>query len=152
MVDISELEELVNKLTDKKALSRAVENSLFNASSYISEESTKEPNHRYKTRTGRLGNSITVNVKGLSSEILIDLKRAPYGLFVYEGTKDHPISPKNKKALSWAIGGQRFFSKGHDVKGWKADPFILNTFNKKRSVFTKIMEKDLAEQIEDIID
>jgi len=151
MVDISELETLISKLSDKKLLARAASNSLFNASQYIAGESVKDNNHRYKTRTGTLGNSVTNTVKGLSSEILIDLKRAPYGLFVYEGTKDHVIKPKNKKALSWVQGNQRFFSKGHKVKGWKADTFILNTFNKKRSIFTKIMAEDLTEQIEEII-
>jgi len=41
----------------------------------------------------------------------------PLGVWFEHGTKDHFIKPTNKKALSWIEGGQRFFSKGHFVKG-----------------------------------
>jgi predicted acylesterase/phospholipase RssA len=34
-----------------------------------------------------------------------------------EGTEDHWIRPKNKKALSWISGGKRRFSGGHEVSG-----------------------------------
>ena len=41
----------------------------------------------------------------------------PLGVWFEHGTKDHFIKPTNKKVLSWIEGGQRFFSKGHFVKG-----------------------------------
>ena len=151
MIDISELEQLIDQLSDKKLLPRVAENALFNASAYVAEESIKEPNHRYTTRTGTLGNAVTYDVVGLSSSIFIDLNRAPHGEWIYNGTKAHEIVPKNTKALSWAIGGQRFFSKGHTVKGIKADPFILNTFNKKQSIFTRKMSESMTEQLQEAI-
>lgn len=41
----------------------------------------------------------------------------PLGVWFEHGTKDHFIKPVKAKALSFIENGQRFFSKGHFVKG-----------------------------------
>lgn len=53
-----------------------------------------------------------------------DLNRAPHALFILFGTKDHRVQPREKKALRWASGGKFFFSKGHMVKGIRADDYM----------------------------
>lgn len=68
-------------------------------------------------------------------------KPTNYALFVHFGTKDHQVSPKNKKALRWAGPNGFAFSKGHKVKGIKADPFMTNalakTFKDLDKIFTR---------------
>jgi hypothetical protein len=144
-----ELQALINKLNDPKMLSRATENALYNATSSLRSETIKQSNHKWKNRTGTLGGATIFNVNGLSSEIFIDLNRAPYGQWIYEGRKETEISPVNTKALSWAGGGERFFSKGHKIGAIKADPYILNTYNKRKSKFLKQFSGDLTEFIQD---
>lgn len=148
-IDASELKELIATLKDKDLIKRASENALYNATSSLTSYTKK--NHKFKTRTAVLENSTTFKVNGLSSSIFIDLKRAPYGLFIYEGTKDHEVTPKNTKALSWASGGNRFFSKGHKVKGIKAEPYILNAYEKRKKQFYKQFQKDLTKDLQDAL-
>jgi hypothetical protein len=157
MIDASELENLVSKLSEKKLLGRIASISLLNASQWLAGESTKESNHRWKKKTGVLGNAVKSRTSGLKSEIFIDLNRAPYGKAIYEGYKSFFIKPKNKKAL---YGNGIFYAhkdgrwglpKQVKHPGWKADPFILNTFNKKRSIFVDMMEKNIKEELEEAI-
>lgn len=67
--------------------------------------------------------------------------RVNYGVFVHEGTTDHMIKPNKKKALAWDTPFGRFYSKGHMVKGIKADPYLENaakeTFKNLNKIFTK---------------
>ncbi|MBS1267974.1 MAG: hypothetical protein MAG458_00689 [Nitrosopumilus sp.] len=44
------------------------------------------------------------------------------------------ILPKNKKALSWIDGGNRFFSGGHKVSGIPKREIIATTVEKKLPV------------------
>ena len=48
-----------------------------------------------------------------------------------EGTRDHKIEPANTKSLSWIQNGKRFFSKGHWVRGIRAEKIIERTIKKK---------------------
>lgn len=67
--------------------------------------------------------------------------RVNYGVFVHFGTRSHEIKPKKKKALRWNAPGGFAFSKGHEVKGIKADPYLENaakeTFKNLNKIFTK---------------
>jgi len=62
---------------------------------------------RIKTDGGRL--ILELDYQGEEGE--------PLGMWFERGTKDHFVKPTKGKALSWIEGGQRFFSKGHFVKG-----------------------------------
>jgi len=149
MIDTRELQELIENLTDKKMLERAVRNSLNNATEEL--KFYARANHKFENRTGVLSNSLEHRVNDNSSSIFINEDKAPHGKFIYKGTQDHFIFPKNSNALSFAIGGNRFFSKGHMVKGIKAEPFILNAYNKRKSIFRRQFASDLAEELQEAL-
>ncbi len=71
--------------------------------------------------TGRYKQSLVIKTE--SGNLILELdyrgqdNDEPLGVWFEHGTKDHFIKPTEKKALSWIEGGQRFFSKGHFVKG-----------------------------------
>lgn len=86
--------------------------------------------HNYKTKTGNLDNSIQWESRGQFETVIgLDTIKAPYSDFQHEGTKDHSVKPKNKKALRFVGSrGRFFFSKGHVVSGIKRDQFIFKSF------------------------
>lgn len=86
---------------------------------------------------GILNNGMMVNWNG---------KKINYGLFVHEGTRDHDIAPKNKKALRWNAPSGFAFSKGHSVKGIKADPFLENAAKETFRNLEKIFNSELKKQ------
>ena len=106
------------------------------------------------SKTGRLERNAYVDIEDNGIELgirnqgmMVDSKygRVNYALFTELGTKDHDIAPKNKKALRWVGGNGKFaFSKGHKVKGIKADPFLQNsadsTFKNLQKFFNKAIE------------
>ncbi len=63
----------------------------------------------YRYRTGGDGSGLLYN-------------DAPYVGLLLSGTKPHMVAPLNGKALRWFSGGVAAFSKGHEVKGIKANP------------------------------
>ncbi len=86
--------------------------------------------HDYKDRDGTLTRSIMSDeVRGSFEqgdlEVIVSAG-APYALFVEEGTDDHPVTPKHRKALRWPIEGGFAFSKGHKVSGIDATHFLAN--------------------------
>ena len=154
MIDTRELKELVDKLQDKSRLKRAVASSLYNATEYVRKESIKPNSHKWESRGGVLGSAHKLNVSGLSSSIFVDLREAPYGEYLYEGRKPFIIRPKNKKALSDGetvfahVNGRFGLPKEVRHPGFKADPWILNTYEKNKKKFNKIFETDLIEEIQ----
>jgi hypothetical protein len=85
---------------------------------------------------------IWVNFKGKKGE--------PLDKYFEEGTKDHKIKPRNKKALAFfnkgAIGivtGLRRFSKGHWVSGIEARHIFGNGLKKGYPQFKKKLTQEL---------
>lgn len=79
-------------------------------------------NHYWKDHTNELTNSHHANIlKPFKMQMYNDAKHAKFLAF---GTKSHMIRPVKAKALSWNVGGTQFFSKGHKVKGIKANPWL----------------------------
>lgn len=87
------------------------------------------------TKTGRLVNSITYKVDGLTATIGPKVK---YGLYVETGTgiygpKGQPIVPKNAKVLATKINPgfgephNNYYVIGRSSKGQKANPFMERT-------------------------
>ena len=81
----------------KKRLRQAVKESTLTVAEYA------QDNHRFKSRTGALEQSVMADYRagGLTGVITLDLNRANYGYFVHHGFPAHNIRPKNKKALRW---------------------------------------------------
>ena len=106
--------------------------------------------------------------KGTKLKIYVDYKdrddpSIPLDLYFEEGTKDHWIAPKNKKALHWIKGGggdrpqaifsqgagseagDSMFSKGHFVRGITARKIITDT---KKIGYPKF-RKELMRELKD---
>jgi len=83
-------------------------------------------------------------------------KGEPLDLFFEEGTKDHEIKPRFKKALSWfskgAIGifsAIRLFSKSNWVSGIEARHIFGNGARKGYPEFKKLLTKEIEDYIEE---
>ncbi len=83
-------------------------------------------------------------------------KGEPLDLFFEEGTKDHFIKPKSKKALAWitkgAIGivtAARLFSKGHWISGMEARHIFDNGVKKGYPEFKKLLKKEIEDYLEE---
>lgn len=89
--------------------------------------------HEYKSRKGRnLEKSTKMKkISALSYIVFVDDKIAPYGKYIHGGTKSHKVVPKTTKALRFKPKGKKtwWYSKGHTVKGIKADPFVKNAID-----------------------
>ena len=89
---------------------------------------------------------IWVDFKGKNGE--------PLDLYFEEGTVDHPILPRKKKALSWIepgvigiVTGLRFFSKGHWVSGIEARHIFKEGLIKGYPKFKKLLQKELEDYL-----
>lgn len=153
MINITDLLNFVKRIKNRKLIAEASNIALYNATEFIKSESIKPSNTRWKKRTGVLGQSVSSRVNRLTSEIFIDLGKAPYGEYVYNGwERTAPILPRNKKALSFVVGGSRIFAGAVNSSAkWKADPFILNTFNKRRERFISIFQNNLSKELDGVL-
>jgi len=106
--------------------------------------------HRFRTRTGNLERSIDTQVLTdwpPSGRVLIDpaiTKTADgrsYGVMQHNGTPDHRVKPKHKKALRWPVSGGFAFSRGHTVRGIKADPFLYKAGEHERAEINNIFSR-----------
>lgn len=61
--------------------------------------------------------------------------RAKYAMFVHEGTRAHPIAPKNKKVLAWIPrgSGKAVFAKHVNHPGTKAQPWLRDALQSSAS-------------------
>lgn len=117
-------------------------------------------NHFYKTRTGVLErNTIAKLISDvpLKGSVEIDDNVCPYGKFVHEGTQPHWIKPVNKMALRFASTGHNpnwinlsgfAFSKGHEVRGIKPDPFVHDAIVLANPQFSKELSEIIELELE----
>ena len=118
----------------------------------IQERARRE--HKFRTRSGAAEKSISTGIVGadpivgrvfLDPTITRTAKGVSYGVFLHEGTADHFVSARNKKCLRWATGSGFAYSKGHEVKGITADPFVYRAGAAERAnaniVFNRYAEK-----------
>ena len=108
------------------------------------------------------------SIKGTNLKIYVDYKARddpsiPLDLYFEEGTKDHWIAPKNKKALHWIKGGgadrpqaifsqgagseagDSMFSMGHFVRGIEARKIVTDTKKIGYPKFRKELMRQLKE-------
>jgi hypothetical protein len=91
------------------------------------------------------------DILGLSVVMTLDYQGdngEPLGIWFEEGTKDHFIAPKDKKALRFEIGNQVFFSKGHWVKGIKERHIIQRTVQEGLPEFANELKKQIEAELE----
>lgn len=70
-------------------------------------------------------------------------------LFFEEGTVDHPILPRLKQALSWVVGGIRYFSRGHWVSGIEARHVFREGLKKGYPEFKSVLKKDIEDYLQE---
>lgn len=121
----------------KRRLRQAVKESTLTVAEHA------QDNHRFKSRTGALEQSVMTDyrVGGLTGVITLDLKRANYGYFVHHGFPAHTIRVKNKKALRWASGGRFAFAKSVRHPGFVGDPFVFNALDACDSEIDSIFDR-----------
>jgi len=90
-----------------------------------------------------IDNGVEAGIRDNGMMVSWNGKRINYGIFVHEGTKSHSVAPTKKKALRWAVGGGFAFSRGHEVKGITADPYLENAAKKTFKNLTKIFNAEL---------
>jgi HK97 gp10 family phage protein len=150
-IDSSELVSIAHKLKDKPLFQKAMEPVFHDAiMDYKALAFSDAPNDK-----GQLARSIHQMFYGenrLNAEVGILDRSCPYAKFVYFGTKDspNPILPKVKKALFFEPkGGGGFIFRGSAKhKGQKANPFLLNTWNRNYPEFVRTLNEGLTEIIE----
>jgi len=77
--------------------------------------------------TGRLAGSIVtvqINVNGKPGAGIGT--NVEYALYVHNGTRAHPITPKRAKVLRFKAGGSVVFTSKVNHPGTDADPFLMN--------------------------
>jgi 3D (Asp-Asp-Asp) domain-containing protein len=156
MVDLTELQDLVNKLQDQSLLKRVASNSLHNM--VEAQASFTVKNTKFKNSKGVTLAAIDTSVTGLTGEVFIEQRKVPYINYINDGTgiygpkkKVIVIEPKNKLALSWASGDSRFFSNGHTSNGQRPNPFMLDAYKKNEKKLFKDYEEDMVDQLQDAI-
>lgn len=98
------------------------------------------------TKTGALFQSVfnRQTPSGTGREVGHDTERAPHAVFVLFGTRDHFVSPREKKALRWPTGaatGSGFaFSKGHMVRGYQGDDYMTTAAGKALDGLRQIID------------
>ena len=143
--------ELLGKVVEKYPYETIVE-----VTDYVYKNAVKNASaHSDHPHGGRMENNIDqrvskVNMLGevfmKNDGMIVNSKYGPtnYALFVHFGTSDHEVKPKKKKALRWSGPFGFAFSKGHTVKGIKADPFMYNasreTFNNLDKIFKRVYD------------
>ena len=70
-----------------------------------------------------------------------------YSIYLEYGTSPHFVAPKNKKALSWGKGIQKFFSKGHMVSGIKPRRYFTKTLMMQEENMKKIVQLEVNKVI-----
>ena len=149
-IDFREVNELADKFANTAEIKKRTENAFYNSLNVISEHAKK--NHKFKSRSFLLENSITQRVKGLFGEVFVPLDRVPYAEWIYDGSglfgkHKTEIVPVNAGALSFKIAGEQFFAKS--VKGIHGEPFIENSYKSQKGKFTKEFESELSEELEE---
>jgi len=107
-------------------------------SAILVEGKAKEKVHVGKKNGGTLRQSITRLVKGITAYVGTPLEYAPHEEF---GTRPHVILPKNKKYLSFMIGGKRIFTKKVNHPGTPAHPFLRPAFFSSIRAINNIFKK-----------
>jgi hypothetical protein len=146
--------ELKTNIRDPAGLAQAFERLLFSVvnqyrlalkKSMRNIQETAREDHKFISRTANLERAVDTQVVSEwppIGEVFLDLTKAPYGLWVHGGSKDHFIRPLRRKALRWVGSDGRFwFSKGHMVSGIKKDEFIYNAAEKDRAYVNAIFDQ-----------
>jgi hypothetical protein len=118
--DLSQLNGLIKKFRNDDKIHDIVESEFLNMLGYIAENTVGQENHEFKNDTFLLEGSVDYFVKGNTGYIVSE--DVEYNSYVYYGETKHNVT-------------------------WKGDPWIENTWNKKKSKALKDYKKNLTEEL-----
>lgn len=97
------------------------------------------------TKTSALIRSLKQSFNGAAYVIQHDLQQAPHAAFVHWGTPPHVITPRNKKALRFPVGGAFAFARAVNHPGYKGDPYFVTIATPARvqSIFAAFLAAEL---------
>jgi len=133
---------------DLKALPEKIEKSVLLQMSQIAFDSAQEGIGRHN-KTGAMFQALYNRQIEGGRQVGVDPDRAPYAAAVNFGARAHPIAPKNKKALRWAVPGLGgfAFSMGHDHPGYIGDDFMGKAKDDALAQFQTVLDQALQESI-----
>lgn len=73
----------------------------------------------------------------------------PLDIFFEEGTKDHSVKPRIKKAITWITRGFRLFSKNNWVSGIEAKHVLQNGFAEGYPEFKEKLKEGIENELEE---
>ena len=140
-IRIEGLSEVIGKLP---AIPKTIERRVILDMSQIVYDEAQAGAGRH-SKTGNLVASLFNRAIPGGREVGHDPQRAPHAIFVNAGTRDHFVAPRDKKALRWAGGGKFFFSKGHKVKGYRGDAYMIGALTTALRQFQTIVDNATKE-------
>lgn len=130
-------------------IEKAVNRSLKEATELV--KTTAQQEHEYTSRTGKLEREgIATEITKNEGKVMLD-KKVPYGIYQHEGTgvygrsgRAYNVRPKAKYALCWVAKNGFAYSRGHQIRGIKPDPFLYNALNKNRRDIIRIFQRHVG--------
>ena len=137
-----------------KRLLHAIDDGIYDGLQLASQVVVVEAKKRAPQRTSNLVRSIQAgDVEGsLASGYEVTISAAaPYAAFIEFGTKGpYRVEPRRRLALRWAnpAGGGWLFSKGHNVPGMKARPFLQPAVDENADRLANIVAQAINNQVD----
>jgi hypothetical protein len=78
-----------------------------------------------------------------------DAKKAWFRHFLIGGTRSHSVAPKKASVMAFDAGGARAFSRGHSVRGLRANPVISRVADQQGDRALDHVEKFLVREFFD---
>lgn len=149
-IDTKQIDDFAKRLQNKAdSMTKEINATLNNWGSDVIVYARQ--NHRFKSHSpAMLEKSVSKRMATSGTPkifLYLDSKVAMYGKFIHDGTKDHIVKPKAKKALRYPNGGQFGFSKGHKVSGIKADNFLERAIDHLKPKLASDLKAELKKRI-----
>ena len=148
-IDMEKVLRRVEKILPAQ-IEKAVNRSLKEATELV--KTTAQQEHEYTSRTGKLeSEGIATEITKNEGKVMLD-KKVPYGIYQHEGTgvygrsgRAYNVRPKAKYALRWVAKNGFAYSRGHQIRGIKPDPFLYNALNKNHRDIIRIFQRHVSE-------
>jgi hypothetical protein len=147
-IDTSKFLSAIDRLPNE--LTAAIRQGLKDSAVMLIDGARDEFNGHYNTHTGEAARSIQIDDKKTTDTnvtVGLNVTEKMYPVYLHEGTKDHWVGPKDKKALHWVGGKQSFFSRGHMVSGIEKFQFIYIAAEKLKDKIIETVNKHIEDAI-----
>ena len=148
-IDMEKVLRRIEKVLPEQ-IEKAVNWSLKEATELV--KTTAQQEHEYTSRTGKLEREgIATEIKNNEGKVMLD-KKVPYGIYQHEGTgvygrsgRAYNVRPRAKYALRWVAKDGFAYSRGHQIRGIKPDPFLYKALDKNRKEIIRIFQRRVNE-------